>query len=172
MYQPQPQFGGAFPPPRQQKGCWGRNWKWLVPVGCLGLIFLVLGTLVFPDGRLRPGSAAVLAALDIIEQEPERREQLWRNATHLRAGLQELGFNTGRSATPIIPVILGEDTLTFRFWRALFDRGIFTNAAVRQAVAPGCSLLRTSVIATHTSAHIDRVLEAFEEVGRALGVIP
>src|SRR5947209_8107939 len=42
MYQPQPQFGGAFPPPRQQKGCWGRNWKWLVPVGCLGLIFLVL----------------------------------------------------------------------------------------------------------------------------------
>jgi 7-keto-8-aminopelargonate synthetase-like enzyme len=115
--------------------------------------------------------AAVIAALDIIEQEPERREHLWRNATHLRTGLQELGFNTGRSATPIIPVILGEDTLTFRFWRALFDRGIFANAAVRQAVAPGCSLLRTSVIATHTAAQIDHVLEAFEEVGRTLGVI-
>jgi 8-amino-7-oxononanoate synthase len=115
--------------------------------------------------------AAVIAALDIIEQEPERREHLWCNATYLRTGLQDLGFSTGRSATPIIPVILGEDTLTFRFWRGLFDRGIFTNAAVRQAVPPGCSLLRTSVIATHTLAQIDRVLEAFKEVGRALGVI-
>ncbi len=128
--------------------------------------------LIFSASMAPATVAAVLAALDIIEQEPERREQLWRNAAHLRNGLQELGFNTGRSETPIIPVILGEDVLTFRFWRALFDRGIFTNAAVRQAVAPGFSLLRTSVIATHTSAQIDRVLEAFEEVGRALHVIP
>jgi 8-amino-7-oxononanoate synthase len=128
--------------------------------------------LIFSASMAPSTVAAVIAALDIIEQEPERREHLWRNATHLRTGLQDLGFNTGRSATPIIPVILGEDTLTFRFWRGLFDRGIFTNAAVRQAVPPGCSLLRTSVIATHTLAQIDRVLEAFEEVGRALGVIP
>jgi 8-amino-7-oxononanoate synthase len=128
--------------------------------------------LIFSASMAPSTVAAVIAALDIIEQEPERREHLWRNATHLRTGLQDLGFNTGRSATPIIPVILGEDTLTFRFWRGLFDRGIFTNAAVRQAVPPGCSLLRTSVIATHTVAQIDRVLEAFEEVGRNLGVIP
>jgi 8-amino-7-oxononanoate synthase len=116
--------------------------------------------------------AAVLAALDIIEQEPERREQLWRNAHRLRTGLQELGFNTGRSATPIIPVILGEDLLTFRFWRALYDRGVFTNAAVRQAVAPGSSLLRTSVIATHTPAQIDHALDVFCKVGQELQVIP
>jgi len=128
--------------------------------------------LIFSASMAPATVAAVIAALDIIEQEPERRTQLWRNATHLRNGLQELGFHTGRSETPIIPVILGEDILTFRFWRALFDRGIFTNAAVRQAVAPGSSLLRTSVIATHTPAQIDRVLEAFEEVGRALHVIP
>ncbi len=127
--------------------------------------------LIFSASMAPATVAAVIAALDIIEQEPERREQLWRNATHLRSGLQELGFNTGRSETPIIPVILGDDTLTFRFWRALFDRGIFTNAAVRQAVAPGGSLLRTSVIATHTPVQIDRVLEAFHEVGRALNVI-
>ncbi|MGE3537391.1 MAG: aminotransferase class I/II-fold pyridoxal phosphate-dependent enzyme [Candidatus Tectimicrobiota bacterium] len=127
--------------------------------------------LIFSASMAPATVAAVIAALDIIEQEPERREQLWRNATHLRNGLQELGFNTGRSETPIIPVILGEDTLTFRFWRALFDRGIFTNAAVRQAVAPGGSLLRTSVIATHTPAQIDCVLEAFHKVGRALNVI-
>lgn len=127
--------------------------------------------LIFSASMAPATVAAVIAALDIIEQEPERREQLWRNATHLRNGLQELGFNTGRSETPIIPVILGEDTLTFRFWRALFDRGIFTNAAVRQAVPPGGSLLRTSVIATHTPAQIDCVLEAFHQVGRALDVI-
>jgi 7-keto-8-aminopelargonate synthetase-like enzyme len=128
--------------------------------------------LIFSASMAPATVAAVLAALEIIEQEPERRERLWHNATHLRNGLQELGFNTGRSETPVIPVILGDDTLTFQFWKALFDRGVFTNAAVRQAVAPGGSLLRTSVIATHTSEQIDRVLEVFDEVGRALQVIP
>jgi 8-amino-7-oxononanoate synthase len=116
--------------------------------------------------------AAVIAALDIIEQEPERREVLWRNTHHLRNGLQDLGFNTGRSATPVIPVILGDDGLTFRFWKALFERGVFTNAAVRQAVAPGGALLRTSVIATHTPPQLDHVLEVFADVGRELCVIP
>ena len=115
--------------------------------------------------------AAVIAALDVIEQEPERRQQLWRNADRLRHGLQELGFNTGHSATPIIPVILGEDMLTFGFWRELFERGVFTNPAVRQAVAPGSSLIRTSVIATHTPAQIDRALDIFCEVGQKLHVI-
>ena len=115
--------------------------------------------------------AAVIAALDIIEQEPERREALWRNTRHLRNGLQDLGFNTGRSATPVIPVILGDDRLTLRFWKALFDRGVFTNAAIRQAVAPGGSLLRTSVIATHTPEQLDRALEIFAAVGRELCVI-
>lgn len=127
--------------------------------------------LIFSASMAPATVAAVLAALDIIEQEPERREQLWRNAHHLRTGLQELGFNTGKSATPIIPVILGEDMLTFCFWRALFDRGVFTNPAVRQAVAPGFSLLRTSVIATHTPDQIDRALNAFDQVGRELKVI-
>jgi 7-keto-8-aminopelargonate synthetase-like enzyme len=115
--------------------------------------------------------ATVLAALDIIEQEPERRHMLWRNAHHWRTGLRELGFNTGQSETPVVPVILGEDRLTFQFWRMLFDAGIFTNPAVRQAVAPGCALLRTSVIATHTLEHIDRALDVFWNVGRGLKVI-
>jgi 8-amino-7-oxononanoate synthase len=128
--------------------------------------------LIFSASMAPATVAAVLAALDIIEQEPERREQLWRNAAHLRTGLQKLGFNTGQSATPIIPVILGEDMLTFRFWRALFDHGVFTNPAVRQAVAPGSSLLRTSVIATHTPAQIDRALDVFCKVGQELHVIP
>lgn len=127
--------------------------------------------LIFSASMAPATVATVLAALDIIESEPERREMLWRNANHWRRGLQELGFNTGESATPVVPVILGEDMLTIQFWKMLFDRGVFTNPAVRQAVAPGCSLLRTSVIATHTSEQLDRALETFWEVGRALKVI-
>jgi 7-keto-8-aminopelargonate synthetase-like enzyme len=127
--------------------------------------------LIFSASMAPATVAAVLAALDIIEQEPERREQLWDNATHWRNGLQELGFNTGQSATPVVPVILGDDMLTIHFWKALFDRGVFTNPAVRQAVAPGSALLRTSVIATHTSEQLDRALETFWEVGRELHVI-
>jgi 8-amino-7-oxononanoate synthase len=115
--------------------------------------------------------ATVLAALDIIEQEPERREILRRNAHHWRAGLQALGFNTGQSETPVVPVILGKDMLTFQFWKMLFDKGIFTNPAIRQAVAPGSALLRTSVIATHTLAQLDRALDAFQKVGRTLKMI-
>ncbi len=127
--------------------------------------------LIFSASMAPSTVATVLAALDIIESEPERREMLWRNATHWRQGLQELGFNTGGSATPVVPVILGEDMLTIQFWKMLFDRGIFTNPAVRQAVAPGASLLRTSVIATHTPAQLDRALETFWEVGWTLKVI-
>jgi 8-amino-7-oxononanoate synthase len=127
--------------------------------------------LIFSASMAPATVAAVLASLDIIEQEPERREMLWRNAMRWRNGLRELGFNTGQSATPIVPVILGEDMLTFRFWRALFDRGVFTNPAVRQAVAPGSALLRTSVIATHTPEQLDRALEVFWQVGRELQVI-
>ena len=115
--------------------------------------------------------ATVLAALDVIEQEPERRDLLWRNTRHWHKGLQELGFNTGHSETPVVPVILGEDMLTLQFWRMLFDEGVFTNPAIRQAVAPGSALLRTSVIATHTTAQLDRALDAFWKVGRALKVI-
>ncbi len=127
--------------------------------------------LIFSASMAPATVATVLAALDIIEQEPERREQLWRNAERWRNGLQELGFNTGRSETPIVPVILGEDMLTFRFWKALFDHGVFTNPAIPPAVAPGCSLLRTSAIATHSNEQLDRALEAFWHVGRALNVI-
>ncbi len=127
--------------------------------------------LIFSASMAPATVATVLAALDVIEQEPERREQLWRNAERWRNGLQELGFNTGHSETPVVPVILGEDRLTFQFWKALFDAGIFTNPAVRQAVAPGSSLLRTSVIATHTAEHLDHALEMFWHTGRALHVI-
>ena len=115
--------------------------------------------------------ATISAALDIIEGEPERREKLWENAQRMRQGLTALGFDTGTSETPIIPVILREDRLAFQCWKLLHEAGIFANPAVSPAVPKGHALIRTSYMATHTPAQLDRVLEAFRMVGKRLGVI-
>lgn len=120
-----------------------------------------------------PGSAVatVLACLDVMEREPERRAQLWRNAAYLRNGLNSLGFDTVGSETPIIPVASGDMEKTFIFWRALFDAGIFTNPVLPPAVPENACRLRTSVMATHTTEQLDRVLDAFKRVGRHLGIV-
>ncbi len=115
--------------------------------------------------------AAVSAAIDIIVNEPERREKLWKNTHKMLKGFKELGFNIGVAETPIIPVIVGEDELAFKFVMMLQEEGIFANVAVSPAVPPGKALIRTSYMATHTDEHLDRVLEAFNKVGKALGVI-
>jgi len=115
--------------------------------------------------------AAVSAAVDIIESEPERREQLWKNTNKMLKGFRELGFNIGVAETPIIPVIVGDDELAFKFVMMLQEEGIFANVAVSPAVPPGKALIRTSYMATHTDEHLDRVLDAFFKVGKALGVI-
>jgi 8-amino-7-oxononanoate synthase len=113
----------------------------------------------------------VLAALDIIENEPERVEILWRITERMRKGLKELGFNTGQSETPIIPVIIGDDIRTFVTWKTLYDAGIYTNPVISPAVPQGMALLRTSYMATHTEEQIDRALSIFEQVGRQLALI-
>jgi 8-amino-7-oxononanoate synthase len=113
--------------------------------------------------------ATVLACLDVIEREPERRARLWENATYLREGLQSLGFDTVTSETPIIPVVTGDMERTFVFWRALFDAGVFTNPVLPPAVPESSCRLRTSVMATHTQDHLDAVLDAFACVAKQLG---
>jgi 7-keto-8-aminopelargonate synthetase-like enzyme len=128
-------------------------------------------SLIFSAGLPPPCVAAISAALDVIESEPERREQLWKNADRMRRELTSLGFDTGLTRTPIIPVIIGEDRVVFQFWKLLFDDGIFSNAAVSPAVPKGRALIRTSYMATHTAAHLDRVLEGFHKAGKRLGVI-
>jgi 8-amino-7-oxononanoate synthase len=115
--------------------------------------------------------ASVSAAIDIIENEPERREQLWKNTNKMLKGFKELGFDIGVAETPIIPVIVRDDELAFKFVMMLQEEGIFANVAVSPAVPPGKALIRTSYMATHTDEHLDRVLEAFHKVGKALGVI-
>ncbi len=125
------------------------------------------------SAAIPPASAgAALAALEIIEREPERRERLWRNVERWRNGLLALGFDLGTSCTQIVPIIIGEDMRLAVVWRRLFDAGLFTNPAVAPAVEPGRALLRTSCIATHTDAHIDQALEIIAQVGEKTGVLP
>jgi 7-keto-8-aminopelargonate synthetase-like enzyme len=82
-----------------------------------------------------------------------------------------MGFDTGNSQTPIIPIILREDMTTFQFWKLLFDHGIFTNPVISPAVEPGRSMLRTSYMATHTDDELDQVLETFHKLGKQFGLI-
>lgn len=127
--------------------------------------------LIFSASMPPSAVATVLACLDVMAAEPERRERLWDNAAYLRGGLHALGFATGLSETPIIPVATGHMEHTFVFWRALFDAGVFTNPVLPPAVPESECRLRTSVMATHTRAQLDAVLDAFGRVGRELGII-
>ncbi|GAB4468228.1 MAG: pyridoxal phosphate-dependent aminotransferase family protein [Anaerolineae bacterium] len=128
-------------------------------------------SLIFSASLPAPNVAAVLAALDIIENEPDYVERLWDNANYMRQGFKELGFNVGNSQTPVIPVIIGDDIRTVLFWKALFEGGVYTNPVVPPGVPPNMSLLRTSYVATHTRDQLDRALGVFEKVGRQMGII-
>jgi 8-amino-7-oxononanoate synthase len=127
--------------------------------------------LIFSASIPPANAASVIAALGIIEAEPERRENLWKNARRMHRELKALGFNTGDSETPVIPIVVGGDLEAFAFWKALFDNGVNTNPVISPAVPPGQALIRTSYTATHTDAHLDRVLEVLEKVGRDKGLI-
>ena len=116
-------------------------------------------------------TAGVLAALQVMQDEPDRRTQLWINAKRLQDGFRSLGFDIGPTQTPIVPVLVGELNTTFLFWRKLFDAGVFTNPVVAPAVPMTECRLRTSLMATHTNAQIDFALDAFGRIGKELGVI-
>ncbi len=114
---------------------------------------------------------AAMAALDIMETEPEHVERLWRNTRKMLEGFKRLGFNTGNSTTPVIPIIIGDEMKTLITWKALFEAGLYTNPVLPPAVPPNKSLLRTSYMATHTEEQLDRVLSIFEQVGKTLELI-
>lgn len=128
-------------------------------------------SLIFSASLPAPNAAAALAALDVIEQEPERVDRVNAIAERMRAGYRDLGFNVGASATPIIPILIGDQMKTMRMWRSLFEAGVYTNVAIPPAVPPGESILRTSYMATHTDEQMDEVLRIFARVGREEGVI-
>jgi 8-amino-7-oxononanoate synthase len=115
--------------------------------------------------------AAVLKAIEIIEREPERRKQLWENTEYMKRELGGLGFDTGVSASPVIPMVVGDDLMAFTMASRLQDEGVFANPIITPAVPPGQAMIRTSYMATHRRSHLDRALEALRKVGRELRII-
>ena len=128
-------------------------------------------SLIF-SASLPPASvAAALAALKLVNSEPHHQQNLWANTRYFQEGLDAMGFDTGSSQSPIIPIRIGDDALTLNTWKRLFEAGVFTSPILSPAVPPGMAMLRTSCMATHTMRHLERALDAFERVGHETGLI-
>lgn len=127
--------------------------------------------LIFSASITPASVATVLATLDIFEKEPERRKRLWEITAKMRNGFQAMGYDTGPTETPVIPVIIGDDERAFMLWKMLRELGIFTNPVVYPAVPHGQALIRTSYSASHSDEELDTVLAGFEKCGKMLGVL-
>jgi 8-amino-7-oxononanoate synthase len=127
---------------------------------------------IFSAAAPPPTVAAAIKALEIIEREPERRKNLWENTRFMKRELETLGFDTGLSESPVIPVVVGEDVEAFAMTLKLQERGVFANPVISPAVPKGRAMMRTSYMATHTMEHLERALAAFAAVGREMGIIP
>ncbi|RME51464.1 MAG: glycine C-acetyltransferase [Caldilineae bacterium] len=115
--------------------------------------------------------AACIAAVDLLEENTDLVDKLWKNARHFKAGMQELGFDIGVSETPITPVMLGDANLTQQFSRRLFEEGVFATAIAFPTVPRGKARIRVMLSAAHSPADLDEALDIFGKVGRELGVI-
>ncbi|MCS7185552.1 MAG: glycine C-acetyltransferase [Armatimonadetes bacterium] len=126
---------------------------------------------LFSSAVTPPDVAACIAAVDILVQSEERVQKLWENACYFQNGLKGLGFDIGKTQTPITPVMLGEATLAQQFSRRLFEEGIFAQAIGYPTVPRGAARIRVMISAVHSKEDLDFALEKFEKVGRELGVI-
>ena len=115
--------------------------------------------------------ASVIKALEIIEREPERRAQLWEITEYMRTEFTNMGYDTGDSESPVIPLGVGENFAAFQMTMRLQQEGVFANPVVSPAVPEGRAMIRTSYMATHTRDQLDQALEAFRKIGREMGVI-
>jgi 8-amino-7-oxononanoate synthase len=120
--------------------------------------------LIFTASMPPASVAGVLAALDVLQREPERRTRLWKHTRRVATGLRSLGFDIGATQTPVIPVVVGDPIRAMTVWRALFDDGVFTHPIVPPAVPERACRIRVSLCAEHTDEQIERVLSAFERV--------
>jgi 8-amino-7-oxononanoate synthase len=126
--------------------------------------------LIFSASPTPPSVASVMAALDIIESEPERIQKLWDNTHRMAEGLKSMGYDLGKSVTPILPVFIGDDLKCFQMCRGLQNAGVFVNPIVSPATEVGNALLRVSLMATHSFEQIDQALDRFDKVGKDLGI--
>ncbi len=126
--------------------------------------------MIFQASMTPPAAAAALAALDIIEKEPERRTRLWDISERVHRELRLMGFDTRPSVTPVVPIVVGDQILMFSFWRKLTDAGLFVSPFTKPAVER--DTVRAVFMATHRDEQVDRALEIFERCGREVGIIP
>ncbi|MEK7449230.1 MAG: glycine C-acetyltransferase [Planctomycetota bacterium] len=119
-----------------------------------------------------PGvAAACIAALEVLDEEPERHKQMWDNSQFFKEGLTKIGFNTGRSQTPITPIIIGDEAKAMEFSRKLYEEGVLGVGIIFPTVARGTARVRTIVTATHTRKELEFALDKFEKVGKIMGII-
>jgi len=128
-------------------------------------------SLIFSASISPANTAAALEALHIMCEEPEHSERVLRNGEYMRKELSRLGFDIGKSVSPIIPIMVRDDMRTIFAWKILFDTGVFVNPVISPAVPEGSQLLRTSYMATHTQDQLNRVLELYAQMGKQVGLI-
>jgi 8-amino-7-oxononanoate synthase len=127
--------------------------------------------LIFSASPTPSSVAAAMAALEILQEEPWRVDQLIKNADRVRKGLMDAGFTVIEGRTGIVPVIVGNDGLAFKMWRMLYDAGIFVNVFISPGVPQGRQMMRTSYMATHENEHLDFIVDTFVKVGKELGLV-
>jgi 8-amino-7-oxononanoate synthase len=127
--------------------------------------------LIFSASPTPASVASALAALNILEREPQLVDKLIRNADKVRKAFNELGFNVIDGRTAIVPVIVGDDAIAFQMWRMLYDEGVFVNVFISPGVPQGRQMMRTSFMATHEDEHLDEIIQIFKNVGTKLGLI-
>jgi 8-amino-7-oxononanoate synthase len=127
--------------------------------------------LIFSASPTPSSVAAAMAALEILIDEPERVDQLIRNANKIRTELTDAGFDVLQGRTGIVPIIIGDDLLAFKMWRMLYDIGVFVNVFISPGVPPGRQMMRTSYMSTHEDEQLDFIIDAFIKCGKELGLI-
>jgi 8-amino-7-oxononanoate synthase len=127
--------------------------------------------LIFSASATPAATASVIAALDIILSEPERIERLWTNTHFCLEGFRNMGFDIGHTCSPIIPLMIRDNTKTFLFTKMAFEEGLFVNPVVSPAVANESTLIRFSLMATHTQPQLEVALEKMQKIGRHLEII-
>ena len=127
--------------------------------------------LIFSASPTPASAASALAALDILEKEPERVDKVISNAAKVRTALIDAGFKVEPGRTAIVPVIVGSDDVAFVMWKALFEAGVFVNVFISPGVPQGRQMMRTSYMSAHEDEHLDFIVETFKKVGKELGLI-
>jgi 8-amino-7-oxononanoate synthase len=127
--------------------------------------------LIFSASPTPASVAAAMAALDILIAEPWRVKKVIDNADKMRIGLRDIGFDIIQGKTAIVPVIIGDDQLAFKFWKLLFDSGVFVNVFISPVVPQGKQMMRTSYMSTHEDEHLEFIIDSFKKNGKKLDLI-